>query len=164
MKHPSLVILQDYFEGELSNSKERLLQLHLEQCDRCSMVLSEMAKVDILFSKKEKIVVSQELKEKVFSDVFALLDKKIENKETKLNKKEERIAKVKTLSTELKGLLDFGIRELSNPLVQAASLVLILGLVTEIARTQTETKQINIIDNHVNVVYSELQGDQNEMD
>ena len=78
-----------------------------------------------------------------------------------MNKRKD---KVRDLSKNIQGLLDFGLKELSNPLIHAASLVIILGVITEIARTETETKQFNIIENDISIVYSELQGDQNEMD
>lgn len=164
MKHPSLHDLQDYFEGESTPKLESKIHQHLDECDRCSLILSEMAKVDILFSKHKKIEVTKKTKEAIFNEAFNLLDKKKEKIEFKSSLKEKRKDKVRDFSKKIEELLEFGFRELSNPIVHAASLALILGVVTEVARTETETKDINIIENHISVVYSELQGDNNEMD
>ena len=40
----------DYFENEIDSSK---LREHLDQCEKCSQVVTEMAKVDVLFSNKK---------------------------------------------------------------------------------------------------------------
>ena len=76
MKHPKLSTLQDYFENELNEVQSGLVKGHLLDCDQCTGILSQMAKVDTSVRKTTKTVISDELKSRIFSDAKVLLEAK----------------------------------------------------------------------------------------
>jgi hypothetical protein len=163
MKHPSLKQLQDYFENEESSFNDEQMKSHLDSCDKCSAILSEMAKVDILISKSSRsVVVSEEVKINTLSNANALLAQIRQSKASKVEKKEKRIEKVNSVITDINELRKNALNELKFPALQAAAAMLVLGVVTEYARTSVEIEEYKILNDEVTVVYSELQGDKNE--
>ena len=163
MKHPSLKQLQDYFENEKSNFNDDQMKSHLDSCNKCSSILSEMAKVDILISKSNRsIEVSKEVKVSTFNSANALLAQMRQSKASKVEKKEKRVEKVNSVITDINELRKNALNELKLPVLQAAAAMLVLGIVTEYSRTSIEIKENKIFNDEVTVVYSELQGENNE--
>ena len=80
----------------------------------------------------------------------------------KVERKEKRIEKVTNVITDINELRRNALNELKLPALQAAAAMLVLGVVTEYARTSTEVEDYKIFNDEVTVVYSELQGDMNE--
>jgi len=161
--HPSLKQLQDFFENEKSNFDNDQLKKHLSSCDKCSVILSEMAKVDILFSKtKETVEVTELVKNETLSKANTLLSQIRSAKNEKVERKEKRIEKVTNVITDINEIRRNALNELKLPVLQAAAAMLVLGVVTEYSRTSIETEEYKILNDEVTVVYSELQGDMNE--
>ena len=70
--------------------------MHMENCNLCSEIMSEMAKVDILIGKLKKDK-EYSKKEKLFRDASKLLSQRredIEKSTAKLNKKNQRKLKI----------------------------------------------------------------------
>jgi hypothetical protein len=161
--HPNLKQLQDYFENEKSNFDNDQLKKHLGECDKCSLVLSEMAKVDILFSKtKATVEVTELVKNETLSKANTLIAQIRIAKNEKIERKEKRIEKVTSVITDINEIRRNALSELKLPALQAAAAMLVLGIVTEYARTSTEVENYKIFNDEVTVVYSELQGENNE--
>ena len=163
MMHPSLKQLQDYFENEKSNFNDNEMNSHLEACDKCSGVLSEMAKVDILVSKSAvRVDVSKEVKTNTLNSASELLAQMRTAKASKVEKKEKRVEKVNSVITDINELRKNALSELKLPVLQATAAMLVLGIVTEYSRTSTKIEENKIFNDEVTVVYSELQGENDE--
>ena len=155
MKHPSMKVLQDYFEAEI-NSKQ-LIQ-HVNECERCSLILSEMAKVDVLYQRTDKIEISLKTRESVFDNAKSLLNERKSKTESKSKRKEVQLNTIESIKNFHQGLLN----EFAPLLIQSTAAVILIFLYTKISTTQTEIIKYQIIDNNVHEVYSDYQGDQNE--
>jgi hypothetical protein len=162
MKHPSIQNLQDYFENETKSSKSQLISTHVKSCDKCSLILSEMAKMDIIFSQSKSIAAPLNLRDKTLSKTNLILQKRREAlKESQIEKKlkEERNEKVVSFVKNYKRSI---FQDLKLPALQASALFILMGVITEISRTETITSEDKIINNEFKVFYSELEGDKNE--
>lgn len=160
MKHPSFKILQDYFENETNSDK---LRIHLHNCQKCSVVLSEMAKVDVLFSKANEIKVRGEVKKATFSAASVLLKELRDKKEIKSAKQENRKDKIENLVRFVRDWKEDALGELKLPALQVGSMAIMLFVITKVATTSVEVEHYQIINNDIEVTYSELQGlDTNE--
>lgn len=162
MKHPTLKQLQDYFENEISEQVSESLRAHLEECDKCSNILSEMAKVDVIFSKPIDLEVPRSIKNTVFANASVLLKTKrdkVDLKQAKKDKRKEQL--VKTLDI-LKELKEGALSELKIPALQTAAISLFLVLLTKVATTETYIDNSQIINDDVRVINSEYLGDDNE--
>jgi hypothetical protein len=159
MNHPSLKDLQDYFEAEVNSTH---IKLHLDSCERCSLIIGQMAKVDILFSKSAKIEVSKPVKEKVFANALLLLKEKREKIDLRLEKKNLRAQQREDILKKIAKLRRDALSELQMPIMQSAALAMLLIVFTKLSTTHTEIEHYKIIENDTAVIYSELQGDNNE--
>ncbi len=151
MKHPSFKDLQDYFEAELES---REISMHMENCNRCSEIMSEMAKVDILVSKLKKDE-EYSKKEKLFRDASKLLSQRredIEKSTAKLNKKNQRKLKINLMVSELSYLTADQLRRF---LFQFASICLFLFFIFRVSIHKKQISKHNLINNNVEVFYSE---------
>jgi DNA polymerase II small subunit/DNA polymerase delta subunit B len=161
-KHPTIKDLQDYFESETNNQKTKSLSNHVKGCDKCSLVLSEMAKIDILFSKEIEKEIPKALRETTISKAKLALQFKrqaLKAKEIDLIAKSERKEKVVTFVRDYKRTL---FQDLKLPAIQASALFVLMGVLTEISRTEIITSDEKIINNEFKVFYSELEGEKNE--
>lgn len=163
MKHPSFKELQDYFECESSDDLSSRIKKHIETCDKCSQVLSEMAKVDVLFSKQDEVEVSSEVKEVIFSKAHLMLKKKRDSIQANVNKKEKRKEKVTEAISILESLKEGALAEFKMPALQTAAIGLFLVVLTKVATTETYIEYNQIISDDVQVVSSELLGEDNEI-
>lgn len=151
MKHPSFKDLQDYFEAELES---REISMHMENCNRCSEIMSEMAKVDILIGKLKKDK-EYSKKEELFRDASKLLSKRRENFEkstAKLNKKNQRKLKINLMVSELSSLTT---GQLKSLVFQFATISLILFFMFRFSIHRKQISKHNLINNNVEVFYSE---------
>lgn len=163
MKHPSFKQLQDYFESEETGSFDFAIQRHMEQCDQCTKILEQMAKVDILFSKAEQMSLSQGVEDKIFSAASRLLEEKRQKIDVKNNQKLKRKERI---DTAIKSFDDFkknALSELKIPALQTAALSAFLILLTKYATTQTVIKNYKVISDDVQVITSELSGEEDEI-
>ncbi len=154
MKHPSFKQLQDYFEAETNSER---IQEHLEECNRCSEIVGQMAKVDIIFSKSSKVEVSETIKKKIFHDASSLLRQRRELIQKNVNKKISRAELRTSILKKIKELRDDALSELHLPIFQSAALTVLLIIITKVATTSTEIEYYEIIENDMTVVYSELE-------
>jgi hypothetical protein len=162
MKHPSIKSIQDYFENETDSSNSNSISKHIKQCEKCSLVLAEMAKLDILFSQVKEVETPSKLKAETISKASLVLQKrrqahKVEKIERAL--KEERNEKVVTFVKNYKRTL---FQDLKLPALQASALFILMGVLTEISRTEIITSEDKIINNDFKVFYTDLEGDKNE--
>ena len=163
MKHPSLKQLQDYFEHESSDFSEDMMRQHIEDCQQCSLVLAQMAKVDILFSKSEAITVSEETKEKVFSQASELLALKKNQIKAKQEQADIRKEKIQDTLQSIRELKESALSELKIPALQTVAISTFLIVLTKFATTHTTTENYQIINDDVQVISSELSGEEDEI-
>lgn len=163
MKHPSLKNLQDYFENELDTKHATAIKEHTDECQRCSLILSEIAKVDVLFSKAIKGNVSPEVKSQTLKRASTLLKQR--RAKTSQRKESSRLRKEK-LDQAQEAFINWhleALRELKIPALQAASLSLFLVVLTKLSTTQNLVIEDKLIDDSVQVIYSEGEGEYNEV-
>ena len=163
MKHPSFKLLQDYSENECSEQISKKVRLHLSECDKCSDVLSEMAKVDVFFSKHVVVETPEYLKAQVFSKAQVLLEQKREILHSKELKKEKRKEQVTEAISLLESLKNGALSEFKIPAMQTAAISLFLIVLTKVATTETYIEYNQLINDDVQVINSELLGDENEV-
>jgi hypothetical protein len=156
MKHPGLNVLQDYFEAETESLQ---IKSHLEECDRCSRIISEMAKVDIYFSRDKSTEVSSEVKEKVFTNASKLLIARRKTITAGLEKKRSRQEKSERVLQKISKLRSDALSELKLPIMQSAALAMAILVFTKVSTTHTKTEYYNIIDNDIQVLDAEAQKD-----
>ncbi len=137
MKHPKLSTLQDYFENELNEVQSGLVKGHLLDCDQCTGLLSQMAKVDTSAKKTTKTVISDELKNRIFSDAKVLLEAK---------RKKIAMAENNSKATEewfqgMGALVQNAISELKVPAFQLASLSLLIGYIVTVNQVEKVIEQ-----------------------
>lgn len=162
MKHPSFKELQDYFECESPDDLSIRVKNHTENCDKCSHVLSEMAKVDVLFSKQEQIQVPVEVKDEVLSKAKYLLKQKRNSIQLSTDKKEKRKEKISEAISVLESLKQGALAEFKIPALQTAAISLFLIVLTKVATTETYIEYNQVISDDVQVISSELLGEDNE--
>ena len=121
MKHPSFKDLQDYFEAELES---REISMHIEHCNRCSKIMSEMAKVDILVSKLKKDK-EYSKKEELFRDAAKLLSKRRESIEKSMAKENEKYQRKLKISLIMANLSSLTTGQLKSLVFQFATISLI---------------------------------------
>ena len=162
MKHPSLKELQNYFENESSVEKSERISLHLKTCDKCTFILSQMAKVDILISQSKQVEVPGKLASKTKSNALALLKEKraeLKKEQIAIESRKDRNEKIVNFVKDYKANL---LNDLKLPVMQASALFILMGVLTEISRTETIISDEKIINNEFTVFYSELEGESNE--
>jgi len=76
MNHPQVSVLQDYFENELTTVQSTVVKEHLLNCDHCTSILAQMAKVDSSLKSIPQETVSLASKDRIFSDAKFLLSNK----------------------------------------------------------------------------------------
>lgn len=163
MRHPSLKELQDYFENETSEKASQKVRRHLEECNKCSKVMSEMAKVDILFAKSEGVEAPAHLQQEVMAKASELLASRRAIKELKSVKQEKRKQQLSKTIKALQELKEGALSELKIPVLQTAAISLFLIVLTKVATTETYIEYNQVISDDVQVVHSELLGDENEI-
>lgn len=121
MKHPLSSTLQEYFENELNDYQSHLVRDHLLNCNSCTHVLSQMAKVDTHFKNSKKAEVSCGLKARILTEANVLLAEKreiyqlkTESQQAKIIERKEKIRKINDKWIELAS-------ELKVPMIQLAS-------------------------------------------
>lgn len=132
MKHPKLSTLQDYFENELNEVQSGLVKGHLLDCDQCTGILSQMAKVDTSAKKTTKTIISDELKSRIFSDAKIYLEgkrKKIEMAENDSKAAEEWFRGMGALAQN-------AIFEFKVPAFQLASLSILIGYIVTVNQVE----------------------------
>lgn len=162
MKHPSLRQLQDYFENEVSEDFSTRIRKHLEECDRCSQILSEMAKVDIYFAKDKQFQIEPELKQEIFQNAKELLKYRKEKTDLKKQKRQVRKEQVSDFISKISEFREGAFSELKTPLLQTMAISLFLVIITKMGTTQTYIETKKIIKDDVEVIHSELLGEENE--
>ncbi len=163
MKHPNYKILQDYFESESSEEVSSKIKSHIENCDKCSLVLAEIAKVDVLFSAQEQEQVRVKIKDEVFTKAQLLLMQKRDSLQVSSDKKERRKEKVSEAISILESLKQGAFAEFKIPVLQTAAISLFLVVLTKVATTETYIEYKQIISDDVQVISSELLGEDNEI-
>lgn len=163
MKHPSYKILQDYFECETSEEVSSKIKTHIEICDKCSLVLSEMAKIDVLFSTQEQEQVRVKIKDEVFTKAQLLLKQKRDSLQVSSDKKERRKEKMSEAISILESLKQGALAEFKVPALQTAAISLFLIVLTKVATTETYIEHNQVISDDVQVISSELLGEDNEI-
>ena len=156
MNHPSYRELQDYLESE-TNSK--LIRTHLDHCERCSLIVAQMAKVDILVLKTKELKVSESTKKSIFMQASTLLEAKRNQAQKKQSKKEVRIQKKDEFIQRLSRLNAGALQELRAPLLQSVFLTVLIIVFTKVSTTHRKIEKYKIIENDFSVTYSENQGD-----
>jgi len=162
MKHPSLKDLQEYFENETGEARSIDLSAHLKTCDKCTFVLSQMAKVDILISKAKLKEVPETLSLRVKARALeALREKRSELKTSRIHAeyKKERKEKIRNFISDYKANL---FDDLKLPVMQASALFILMGVLTEVSRTEIIANDEKLINNEFKVYYSELEGELSE--
>ncbi len=137
MKHPQFSTLQDYFENELSDVQSRLLKEHLLDCNECSLILSQMAKVDTKFKSQNLRTVSSFTRERIFSDARRVL----EEKKTKIHNAQKKAKVLEDWTQDMKDLIATAINDLRAPAFQLASVSAVIAFV--IIANQSEQISIN---------------------
>lgn len=153
MKHPSIKVLQDYFENEAESKTVDSLSNHIKNCNKCSLILSEIAKLDIIFAKSEVKDVPLDLKEKTMSKANLVLKRRrelLKEKSLKAQTKQSRRERVSAFV------------DLKMPALQASALLLFIVVFTEVSRTEVITINEKVINNEFKVFYSDLEGEINE--
>ena len=161
-QHPSLKTLQDYFSGEAEVEKLPRLKKHLAECDECSKILSEMAKVDILFSHSKKVLVSKKTKTEIMKKADMFFTEIEQTKAATLAKKEKQKEQVDLMVRFLREWREGALSELKMPIMQATSLAILVVVATQMARTTTMIENYKIVNDEVEITYSELEGDLDE--
>lgn len=125
MKHPKLSTLQDYFENELNSVQVTLVKEHLLDCNECTFMLSQMAKVDTRFKTINKMLVSDELKNRIFSDAKKILEEKRE----KIQTSENHVRVREEWLQHYGELFQSAVSELKVPAFQLASVTILIGYI-----------------------------------
>lgn len=159
MIHPSLKHIQDYFENEIKHDEDvQRVQKHLDSCDRCSLILSEMAKVDILVAKNNSKRPSASIKLDTLNSGFAILAKKRAQADLDQKRKDRAYEALKGLQN----LKQQAMKELTIPLLQTAVICIILTTFVSISSESSYTEKYEIIPNEVGVFTSDYIGENNE--
>lgn len=132
MKHPSFSTLQDYFENELNQIRSELVKDHLLDCDKCTSILSQMAKVDTRFKSAGTMTVPEHLKQRIFSDAKAML----EEKRKQIEEHNQRTKPFDEWMQEMRLLVQQNLIEFKAPTLQLASLTLVIGFVVAANRNE----------------------------
>lgn len=154
MKHPTFKAIQDYFEGESSDKSQKLSE-HFKSCDRCSTVLAQMAKVDILFSKQEMSRPSATIKNETFLKASELL----KLKRNKREHKHDYSKRFKEITYNIHELLSETLITWRSPLIQVGSLCIIMIVFTKISTEKTYIKKYKLIQDEPQIIYSEYAGE-----
>ncbi len=131
MKHPKLSTLQDYFENELNSVQSEILKNHLMDCNQCTLVLSQMAKVDVRFKMNTQEPISNAAKDKIFANAKVLL----EMKRKKIADAQDKSKQFEEWHRGMKDLILNSFKEFKVPAFQLASLTLLLGYIVSVNQT-----------------------------
>jgi hypothetical protein len=162
MKHPKVHTLQEYFENHTDTQMSEKIKTHLSECDRCSLIVSEMAKIDIIFAKTQSESLALNKKEILLRKAKTLLAQKRSNIELQAKKEDQlRIKKEKILGrvSDYKVSL-FG--EMKRPILQTAVLLIVCAAFTEFSRTSLVTINKKTISGDVRIFYSEQSKEQSK--
>lgn len=132
MKHPKLSMLQDYLENELNKIQSGLVKEHLLDCDQCTLILSQIAKVDTTIKSGARIPVSVQTKNRIFADAKNVL----QEKRKKIETAQDSANLHKKLFQELLDFLRNMVNEFKAPVFQLASLTLVIGFIFSTAQTK----------------------------
>ena len=139
MKHPHLSVLQDYFENELNAVQTSLLKEHLINCDVCTGILSQIAKVDTSVKSIAPQKVSPVIRAKIFVDAKQLLVQKRlaleEEIQVALNRVQARDEMVRATTNLWKEMLI----ELRLPALQLASVSIMVAVIIAANRDEQTT-------------------------
>lgn len=151
MKCPSYEILQDYFEGLTADSVSDKTHAHLEACDHCSTVLSEMAMVDQFFLTADAPAPEAALENKVFLAASSVLNERRRRAKEIKRRKAER----QEFLDSLKDLKDYISHEGRAPALQLAGLSAIALYVTQAQEIEKRDINYSPIDMEVRSYNSE---------
>ncbi|MBI2519052.1 MAG: hypothetical protein HYV97_01485 [Bdellovibrio sp.] len=132
MKHPRLSTLQDYFENEMNEIQIGLLKEHLLDCDQCTLILSQMAKVDNKVKSVSRIPISEQTKKRIFTEAKA----RLQAKRNKLDVDQHCARNREERMKELKDLLRNALSEFRAPALQVASLGTVIGFIVLAIQTE----------------------------
>lgn len=151
MKHPKLSTLQDYFENELNLVQLDIVRDHLLDCDVCTKMLSQMAKVDTCAKNITTIVIPEELKRRIFSDAKILL----EGKRTRIEIAENDSKVMEEWLDDMGALVQNAISELKVPAFQLASLSILIGYIATVNQVEKVIEQKPLSEEVVIYTHSE---------
>lgn len=154
MKHPTYKIIQDYFEGEISDENQKLIS-HFEDCNKCSIILAQMAKVDILLSRKAVSKPSVSVKQ----ETFLAASKLLELRRKRVNRSKVYSHKIKNLSEYLNNLSKDISLDWRNPFIQISTICILMVVVTKFSTERTYIKKYKLIQDEPQIIYSEFAGD-----
>lgn len=73
MKHPTIEVLQDYFENALVMNREKRVKDHVENCDFCTEILTDFVIIETRIKATPSPVVSQVTKARIYREAGELL-------------------------------------------------------------------------------------------
>jgi hypothetical protein len=162
MKHPKVYTLQEYFENHTDTQLSGKIKNHLSECDRCSLIVSEMAKIDILFAKTHSESLPINKKEILLNKAQTLLAQKRSSIDLQAKKRDElRIRKEKILDR----VSDYQVSlfgEMKRPILQTTALLIVCAVFTEFSRSSLVTINNKIINSDVRIFYSEQHKEQSK--
>jgi anti-sigma factor ChrR (cupin superfamily) len=145
MRHPSLEILQDYFENALVLSQEKRVKDHLLICDQCSKMLADFAVIETKVLRRTAPAISAQAQQRIFTDAKKMLAQREQRKMAHT----ERQERLKELLQDWQEKLSFDWRV---PALQFASLSLVLAVVAAVETNQTEETTYQPISTDVQVL------------
>jgi hypothetical protein len=147
MKHPTLQALQDYFENVLDRNEEKIIQLHLLDCDLCTKVLADFTAIETRIKSVKPISVSQDLKSKIFKNIHVLIEEKRQRFEHKKMSSDSRKEQLDSLRDQLQEWKQNLYPELKIPALQICSLTIMLSTFIAVekssSRNEVEFKPLN---------------------
>jgi hypothetical protein len=145
MKHPSIEILQDYFENALVLSQEKRVKEHLLICDQCSKMLADFAVIETKVLNRAAPAITIAAQQRIFTDAKKMLAQRGQQKMAHT----ERQEKIKELLQDWQEKLSFDWRV---PALQFASLSIVLAAVIAVETSQVEETTYQPISTDVQVL------------
>lgn len=163
MNHPSLRDIQDYYENESNDKVSSDIAKHIESCTKCSIIIAQIAQVDILFYKsvKEKVMPSGLRQKTLEAAMEALAKRKVEKERFEEAKQSKDRTNEKVINFITESSINI-LNGMKKPAMQVATILLIVTTITEVARTKTFISKNNLIKNKFEIIYSKTEGDKNE--
>ncbi len=162
MNHPSIKDIQNYFESIEDKSKTTSLKKHIESCDKCTLILSQMAKIDILLNKDSEVEVSTKVQAETFFKASSLLKEKRLNLKKEKIQKEIKLENIQVIKNFLTNYTNSTLKNLKYPLAQASALLVLIAFLTEASRDKEIIQSEKILKNEFSVVYAESEGEISE--
>ena len=145
MNHPSLEVLQDYFENAVDTKLEARVKAHVEHCDQCTKILADFVVIETRVKSTTQPTISQNTQARIFLEAGELL-----------KKKREYHAMKKDFAELAKDWRENIIPEIRIPALQLASVSLMLATFIAIEKVQsTEEIIFEPLSNDVKVYEGE---------